>query len=385
MGAVPERVDQDVELWVRWLVAVGLFVALRQPWIRARHVLPTVAGVLFLGRGAGRCIDETSRFLVELDSLTQRVALGSHNHCLVRKDRLVVAVMVNKLISLPDLTALRPLGRVEAATATSAPAFFRNGLRASIHAEARFVRFKCALFGLFERRFTLLYLNALLFLLEPGLTALVHRLIESLWFPHPDWLRRPDGGVVQRRLLRCCSFLGLGAMLRLTSDLSFLEHELFVLLVAGAQLVLVRGVSLVSLLVVREGLTDLESLLLVVLAQLVVRQVLLVCLQLLPDVGVDLLVQLVMFELPMCLLDGRIGRVVLLMLLKVLIQRHQLLDLVVRARLHAQTELRVETEGLMLQARDANGILLAVGVVFQLDRVVLPRMMLGDGTCLTFR
>ena len=82
---------------------------------------------------------------------------------------------VHPLVSLADLASLWPLGWIEPPS-TLAAGLYRLGRLLTLH-----VRAKCAFYYLFKCIFSLLGHSSLFFLNQPCLTALVHRLIESLW------------------------------------------------------------------------------------------------------------------------------------------------------------------------------------------------------------
>ena len=89
--------------------------------------------------------------------------------------------MVHQLVSLTDLTPLRPLSGVKAATGTSCSTLFL-----SLGLLLRHVGVEGALLGLFHVRLTLLMLLPLLFLDEPGFTTCVHTFIEALRVAHTE-------------------------------------------------------------------------------------------------------------------------------------------------------------------------------------------------------
>jgi len=82
---------------------------------------------------------------------------------------------VHPLVSLADLASFWPLGWIKPPS-TLAAGLSRLGCLLSMH-----VRAKCAFYCLLKRIFSLLGHGSLFFLNQPCLTALIHRLVESLW------------------------------------------------------------------------------------------------------------------------------------------------------------------------------------------------------------
>ena len=141
----------------------------------------------------------------------------------------------------------------------------------------------------------------MLFLLEPGLTSLVHALVESLRFSHPRGFWRPHGrGRLRGRLLFGCLMRLLHHLL-LVGDLLSLLHEFLEFLVRRALVWIV--VALVTLLlelnwqiclhVLHVSLLDV----LCILAHLIVGSVLTCLLKLGPNLIEKVLVERLLIHL----------------------------------------------------------------------------------------
>lgn len=143
-------------------------------------------------------------FLFKMHGLV-KIALRSY------RGVMMVSTVVDQLVSLANLTTLWSLSWIKRSAFLSSSCSWLCLLH-HIYAlwcsgQLCTVRIKGALFSLFESRLSFLHLDFLRFLLEPGLTALIHALIECFGFAHPKFRRFPVYYGFTCFIIFCCQIL----------------------------------------------------------------------------------------------------------------------------------------------------------------------------------